>query len=198
MAVRKRKPWRVERNTKAKAVFLLSFFLFLFSFFLFFLKSERRLRWQFGVGAAEVRGSRLPHAGRWVRPGPWPGSETRAPASSLRKWGAASDVKFRARPALSLRSRPGFWVTRDRGLWGPVWGKPREPAGTPPGPVEEDADPFKRSWGFGSLVDSLLRFLPGGRLQARSGLYLRGLGMAPGYSGDVGLPAWLRVSESQN
>ena len=87
MAVRKRKPWRVERNTKAKAVFLLSFFLFLFSFFLFFLKSERRLRWQFGVGAAEVRGSRLPHAGRWVRPGPWPGSETRAPASSLRRWG---------------------------------------------------------------------------------------------------------------
>lgn len=62
--------------------------------------------------------------------------------------------------------------------------------------MEEDADPLTRSWGSGSLVGSPLRFLPGGRLPARSGLYLRGLGTAPDYSGDVGVPAWLRVSES--
>lgn len=81
---------------------------------------------------------------------------------------------------------------------GPSLRKAEGARGTPPGPVEEDADPFKRSGAFGSLVGSPLRFLPSGRLQASNGHHLTGLGTAPGYSGDVGVPAWLRVSESQN
>ena len=36
----------------------------------------------------------------------------------------------------------------------------------PSGPVEEDADPFKRSWDFGPLVGSPVPFLSGGATQA--------------------------------
>ena len=53
-----------RKKYQSKGCFL-AFILSIFTFLLFiFFKSERRLRWQFGVGAAEVRGSRLPHAGR--------------------------------------------------------------------------------------------------------------------------------------
>lgn len=47
-----------QKKYKSRGCFLSVFFFF------FLVKSERPLWWRFGVGAAEVRGSRLPHAGR--------------------------------------------------------------------------------------------------------------------------------------
>lgn len=63
MAVRKRKPRRVKRNTKAKSARLLQT-VFLSVFLSYFLKSERPWRRRFEFDAAEVREALLPRSGR--------------------------------------------------------------------------------------------------------------------------------------
>lgn len=143
------------------------------------------------MGAAEVRGLASCTLVGECGLGPGPGSETRAPASSLRRWGPRLTGSLGPGLPLSLRS-PGVLSHQRQGLVGRSLREAEGAMGTPLGPVEEDADPFDAVLGLWvSCRLPSFRFLPGGRLPARSGALSQRSWNGSRLLRRCGVPAWL-------